>query len=207
MMASSLQRRRLAREALRHTAQSGFLGRLPPLVLFTDSDRLADPCPAARLLPKGSAVILRHRQPKARAALAAKLITIARTHALVLLIANDPALAAKISADGVHFPDEAHSLVAYWRIRRPDWLITMAAHSEAAIRRANAVRADAVFLSPVFATQSHPERLALGPLRAGFIARRARLPVYALGGIDERSVMRLRDVGVAGLGAIGALAP
>ncbi len=63
---------------------------------------------------------------------------------------------------------------------------------------------DAVFLSPVFPTGSHPERSALSAMRANAVARALTVPVYALGGIDARKAALLR--GFIGIAAIGALA-
>ena len=69
----------------------------------------------------------------------------------------------------------------HWRARHPDWIITSSAHSLRALMAAQAL--DAVFLSPVFATTSHPGHKPLTPVRAAFIAAPARVPVYALGGV------------------------
>jgi thiamine-phosphate pyrophosphorylase len=43
--------------------------------------------------------------------------------------------------------------------------------------------ADAALLSPVFPTRSHPGGAVLGPVRFRLLARQARLPVIALGGM------------------------
>ncbi len=125
-----------------------------------------------------------------------------RLRHLVVLIAGDPVLAAKLGADGIHMPEARAGEIAYWRARWPAMIMTTSAHSLRALMRANA---DAVLLSPVFATQSHPGRAALSPVRANLMARQARLPVYALGGIDARNAQRL--CGFKGIGAIGALRP
>ena len=61
---------------------------LPALVLMTDSARLADPLPAARALPAGSAVILRHYGAPDREALARRLAALARRRGLHLLFEN-----------------------------------------------------------------------------------------------------------------------
>ena len=61
-----------------------------------------------------------------------------------------------------------------------------------------------VFLSPAFATPSHPAARPLGVWRWAAMARRAGAPVLALGGVDGRSARRL-PAWVAGAGAIGAL--
>jgi thiamine-phosphate pyrophosphorylase len=66
------------------------------------------------------------------------------------------------------------------------------------------VRADAVVLSPVFATRSHPGATPLGPLRFRLLARRAGLPVIALGGMDAR---RARRIGATRWAAIDGLIP
>jgi thiamine-phosphate pyrophosphorylase len=176
-----------------------------PLILITDADRLADPVEAVRRLPRGSAVLLRHYHDPLRPALARRLAAMCRQRGLRLLIAGDARLARAVGAGGLHLPE---ALVARgprrWRLwRRKGWMVTAAAHSPAAVRAAAAAGVDAVLLSPVFATRSHPERAALGVLRFQAWARTSPLPVYALGGIDARTAPRLlstRAVGLAGIG-------
>ena len=71
----------------------------------------------------------------------------------------------------------------------PALLRLATAHSLREIRLAT--RADAVLLSPVFPTRSHPGGKVLGPVRFREIARQARLPVIALGGMTPHSARRL----------------
>lgn len=194
------ERGTLARVALRLNA-----GNLPPLVLMTDDERLPDPCAAARLLPRGSLIVLRARDERRRKELAAALAWIAQARSLFLLIADDPELAR--SAHGVHFPEARMGAIAYWRARRPDWLLTASAHSLRAVQRAALFGADAVFLSPVFSTASHPGRAALTPIRLRLMTQETRVPLYALGGINAGNAQQLLDAGLAGIAAIGGLAP
>ena len=200
-MASARERLTLARVAA--ALNAAVEPRLAPLILMTDAERLSDPASAARALPRGSAVIVRHMHAGTRAELARSLANIARERGLKLLIANDPALADRVEADGLHLSEARAREAAHWRALRPHWLITAAAHSARAI--ACVSRADAVLLSPVFATGSHPERAALGPLRARFIALGARIPVYALGGVNAHNSLRLSGACFAGVAAISAL--
>ncbi len=65
---------------------------------------------------------------------------------------------------------------------------------------------DAVILSPVFATQSHPGGKTLTAIRANLIAEAMRKPVYALGGIDAQNARLLSKHAFSGIAAIGALA-
>jgi thiamine-phosphate pyrophosphorylase len=202
---SSLSRRTLARAALRLNARSGYAGLLPALVLMTDEKRLPDPLAAARALPKGSAVVVRHTKPRARAKLASDLSGIARECGLILLVAGDAELADDVDANGLHLSEACLQEAAHWRTRHPQWLITVAAHSAQALRHAGLAGAHAAFLAPVFPTTSHPTRSALGPCRFVTLARAAALPVYALGGITAANVGRLAHARAAGIAAVEAL--
>lgn len=194
-MSDSASRTRLARAAARLavTARRG----LPPLILMTDDERLPDPVAAARALPKGSVVIVRARTRQRVVELVQQLLPLARQRGLFLLSAG----VLVPGADGVHLPQarvgEAARLRATRRI-----LLTASAHSFPALRQTTLV--DAVLLSPVFATESHPGRAALSPVRAALMARQSPRPVYALGGITPENARRLS--GFCGLAAIGALA-
>jgi len=190
-------------EAHRRNRPSG----LPPLWLFTDARRVADPRPVVARLPKGLAgVVLRHDGVAGRAALGRDLARLCRARRLRLVVAGDPRLAASLGA-GVHlrggrWPAGAPVL----RRRRRGVLLTSSAHGLAELRRAARAGADLVFLSPAFATRSHPGAAALGPLRWGRLARGAMLPVAALGGIGGASVRRLPRGLCRAAAAIEALA-
>ena len=173
---------------------------LPPLWLFTDSVRLPDPRPAAARLPIGMAgVVLRHDSHPDRVAIGRDLGRICRVRRLALVVAGDVRLAAALGA-GVHLRG------GRWPgVLRRKGIVTSSAHAPADLRRARRNGAMLAFLSPAFATASHPGEPALGACRWARLAVRAPLPVAALGGIDGDSVRRLpRRCG--GAGAIGALA-
>jgi thiamine-phosphate pyrophosphorylase len=181
---------------------------LPPLILMTDDVRLPDPVPAVRTLPPGSGVILRHYGSPDRAALARALLPLCRAREIVLLVAGDPALAAAIGADGLHLPEAMVRPMAghVLPFQRRGWIVTAAAHTPDALRRAARAGADAALLAPVFATASHPDVRPIGALRFAAWCRAATLPVYALGGIDAVTGRRLLNSGAAGIAGIGAIA-
>jgi thiamine-phosphate pyrophosphorylase len=174
---------------------------------MTDETRLRDPVRAALSLPRGSAIILRHTDEKVRAALAVALQSIAHQRGLLLLVAGDAALAARIGADGLHLPETRAREGKHWKALRPSWLITVAAHSERALLRAVGSGADAALLAPAFPTLSHRTRTAIGVARLRLMAERARLPVYALGGVNAQTAQRLVGARLAGIAAIDALVP
>ncbi len=176
---------------------------VPPLVLMTDPG--VDPLPLVARLPPGSAVVLRHYGHPKRAALGLALAAICRRRRLLLLVAGDARLAAALRANGLHLPEglargAVRSLA--W-LRRRNGLLSVAAHSRAALVQARRLRADWVTLSPVFPTASHPGANSLGPRRFAAMARDSGLPVLALGGVTACNVRRLR--GAAGVATVSGL--
>lgn len=203
-MAYALEREKLARAARALNAASRWRN-LPALILMTDRRRLPDPVAVARSLPRGTAIILRHTDAKARAALGRRLLVVARARGLLLLVAGDARLAAEIGAHGLHLSEARAREATHWRALRPSWLITAAAHSARALAIAHRVGADAALLAPAFATASHPDRVPLGALKVRLMASRAGLPVYALGGVNAQTIARLKSANLAGIAAIEGL--
>ncbi len=132
------------------------------------------------------------------ATLARALAALCRARRQVLVVAGDARLAAAMGA-GEHL---RRGRRAGHRPRRP--LLTASAHTAAELRRARRAGCDAVFLSPVFATASHPGARPLGATRWAALARGAGLPVLALGGVTGRTARGLPRF-CAGAGAISAL--
>lgn len=178
---------------------------LPSLVLLTDDDRLPDAEAAAERLPRGSAVILRSRNPVTRARLARRLRPVVHRRELALLVSEDAKLARDTGADGLHLPERRAREAAHWKALRPDWIVTAAAHSLNAVMVAARAGADAVLLAPVFSTRSHPGGDNIGAMRAANIVRLVHVPVYALGGIDVCNARRLTGCPLAGFAGIEAL--
>jgi thiamine-phosphate pyrophosphorylase len=175
---------------------------MPVLWLFTDAVRLPDPVPAIARLPAGCGVVFRHDGVPGRAALAARVARLCRARGLVLVVAGDPGLAAAVGA-GLHLRGGRAARPwrrAWLRRGRP---VTSSAHGRAELVRAARAGADAAFLSPLFPTRSHPGAPALGPVRWATLARDARGPVLALGGVAGGTVRRV-PLQAAGAGLIGA---
>lgn len=170
------------------------------LWLFTDAARLADPRAAVARLPRGlCGVVLRHDGAMDRAGLGRDLARICRQRGNRLVVAGDWRLAARLHA-GVH-------LRAGRRLRGrvAGQIVSSSAHTTLDARRARRAGAGVVFLSPAFATASHPGAAGLGAVRWAALARRAGGPVAALGGVDGGRVRQLAPRWLAAVGAIGGL--
>lgn len=124
---------------------------------------------------------------------------------MLILAGANPALAAAIGADGVHLPERLAWRSRGMRSVRPGWIVTAAAHSGSAIVKARRAGADAVFVSPVFESASPSAGRPLGPMRFAALVRSAKLPVYALGGVDGITARRIACVGAAGFAAVEGL--
>lgn len=178
--------------------------------LVTDTRRLPDPLPSIRRLQPGDGVLFRYYElPKShRLALARQVAALCRRKHLMLLVAGDARLARAVGADGLHLPQ---AMIAGAASARRGGLcrVTAAAHDAGAVARAARQGVDAVFVSPVFATASHPGAAGLGVVRYAALATaagRRGLMVYALGGLTPVTAKRLRHIPQKGTAAIQGMA-
>ncbi|MGZ8336218.1 MAG: thiamine phosphate synthase [Allosphingosinicella sp.] len=169
---------------------------LPRLWLMTD-ERLGERLlPTVRRLPPHHAgIVFRHYglADRERRILFLRVRAVARARRLVLLLADGDSRARAWGADGSHGRARGRGLRS------------APVHDLAEIRAAERSGADILFLSPVFPTRSHPGAPALGPRRFARLARRTRLPVIALGGVDARKGKALSRLGAWGWAGISAL--
>lgn len=149
-----------------------------------------------RLPIKHAGIVFRHYStaPDARAALAGRIADICHRRRLALAVARDEDLALTVHADLVHNPSEPP-------VRLP---FSRSVHSIEEAPDAKASGAVLVFVSPVFATSSHPGQKPLGTTRARRIAKAVGAPAIALGGMNEFNFPRLKREGFYGWAGIGA---
>jgi len=177
---------------------------LPPLLFFTDPARTPRPWVTAARLPAGAAVVFRHFGAGDALETGLRLRAATKEAGVRLLVGLDADQAERIEADGVHLPERALSAAYALSGRRPDWLLTGAAHSSQAIREARDLHA--LVLSPVFpAGGASAKTPALGLESFKAQATNAPCPVYALGGISAANVMELLGSGACGIAGVDAL--
>ncbi|HET9427946.1 MAG TPA: thiamine phosphate synthase [Allosphingosinicella sp.] len=169
---------------------------LPRHWLLTD-ERLGDRLfPALERLPEGAGVVFRHYslEEPARRRLFEAVRAVTEARDLVLLLAGPADRARLWGADGSHGRGAGAGLRS------------APVHNYSELRGAERAGADFVFMSPVFATQSHPGSPGMGLARFAWLARRTRLPVIALGGMNQARGRTLASFGAYGWGAIDAWA-
>ena len=170
---------------------------LPYIWLVSDARNDAALERILRRLPRGSGLIFRHYhlgQTERRQRFAKlKRLACSRGHSVAL--SASPAEARRWGADAVY---GSPRILA----RGPALIRLVTAHNLRELAQAMRTRADAILLSPVFPTRSHPGQSALGPVRFRLIDARAKVPIIALGGMTER---RARQLGAARWAAVGGL--
>jgi thiamine-phosphate pyrophosphorylase len=165
---------------------------LPRLWLMTDERQGEGLWAALDRLPRGAGIVFRHYglRPAERRCLFERVRKIAARRRLLLLAAG----AQPLPGDGRHGAPTRRGLAS------------ASVHDLRALKAAERAGVHLVFLSPVFATRSHPGGKTLGRVRFGMVARHARVPVIALGGVGARRGRSLRALGAYGWGAIDAWA-
>lgn len=167
---------------------------LPRLWMMTDERQGDDLFAVLERLPRGAGIVFRHYSlgPAERRALFQRVKRIARKRGLLLLLAGSARRTKAWGADGSH--GRGHGL----------GLRSAPAHDLAEIRAAERAGADLLFVSPVFATRSHPNARPLGRLRFGLLTARTRLPVIALGGMNAARARSLAGFNIYGWAGIDA---
>jgi 8-oxo-dGTP diphosphatase len=112
--------------------------------------------------------------------------------------------------DGIHLT--AHDLMALRpcsgqaltvRPKTSKWLAA-SCHNLEQLQHAEKIGVDFVVLAPVLATLTHPDAISLGWEQFADLVAKVNLPVYALGGMDESSLVIARQNGGQGVAAIRA---
>jgi len=128
-----------------------------------------------------------------------------------LVINGDPRLARDVGADGVHLGRGAGGVAEARALCGARAWVSVAAHSDEAVRAAAAGGADAVLVSPVFSTRPPSWRLPSKPargvdaLRAAHAICAGRVAVYALGGVTAERAGCCLDAGADGIAVVRAL--
>jgi thiamine-phosphate pyrophosphorylase len=115
----------------------------------------------------------------------------------VLFVVNDHVDIAILSeADGVHLGPDDLSVTSARRVAGDRLIIGASASTPERAREAVAEGADYVGCGPAFATPIKAEKKVLGPQGIAAIARRVKVPVFAIGGIEASNVAQLTAAGL-----------
>ena len=124
-----------------------------------------------------------------------------------LLIINDrPAVALEAGADGVHVGQDDMPLADVRELVGTDLLIGLSTHSPAQIDATDASLADYIGVGPIHETPTKPGRAAVGLELIRYAAAHARLPFFAIGGLQQDNIGEALDAGASRVCVLRAIA-
>ena len=122
------------------------------------------------------------------------------------LIVNDrPDLAVALDADGVHLGQQDISVEDARELLGPDRIVGLSTHSAAQIEAALACGVDYIGVGPVHVTPTKPGRPAVGTELLAYAATHARIPFFAIGGIDSGNVAGVVAAGAKRVAVVRAI--
>jgi thiamine-phosphate pyrophosphorylase len=124
-----------------------------------------------------------------------------------LFVVNDrPDLAIACAADGVHLGQDDGSVEAARRLVGDDLLIGLSTHSPEQVDAAGgAGQLDYIAVGPVHATPTKPEYAPVGLELVAYAAEHARIPFFAIGGIDPEHVAEVAAAGAERVAVVRAI--
>lgn len=148
------------------------------------------------------ALLLRNKQAgtSTLVQLAKSLRSLTHDRGASLLVSDRVDVALLVEADGVHLPESGFGVDEARALLGPGRLIGVSRHTKEGLDRAQHAGADYATLSPVFA--SPHKGVPLGMAHFAHVARQAKLPVFALGGVRVQHVPALVQAGAAGVAVI-----
>ena len=185
---------------------------LPVSVFFTDRKKIYDLENTIKSLPKNSAIIIREYdlEQKDREIFARKIKDLTNSRNIRIIVGKDLVLAIKIKADGLHFSDLDHLPLQFLERKKfkKKFIFSFACHSFKSVLKAQKLKADMIFISPIFPTKSHLNTQALGIKNLAKISFKTKSSsyvspsLYALGGINSQNLLSVRKLGISGFAAI-----
>ncbi|MFH0344454.1 MAG: Nudix family hydrolase [Chromatiales bacterium] len=135
---------------------------------------------------------------------AREVLHVCRRHETILLLNTSPRAAVSLGAHGVHLSVQRLRKLRERPVARSYW-VAASCHSRVEVEWANEIGVDFIVLSPVRRTGTHPGSTVLGWQEFSELARSARQPVYALGGLSARDLETAWQCGAQGIAAIRSL--
>ncbi len=151
----------------------------------------------------GGVDIVQVRSPDPAPAQLAAVRDRCRAAGALFIVNDDPALAAAIDADGVHVGQDDVGVSRARELVGAERLIGLSTHSQAQIDAAAGV--DYIGVGPVWATPTKPTYAPVGLQLVRYGAAHARVPFFAIGGIDPSNVSEVFAAGAHGVSVVRAI--
>lgn len=116
------------------------------------------------------------------------------------LIANNQKFVRKYKFKGSHF---ANKNIKNFQRSKAFGLLSISAHNQSEILKALKLRPDFIIYSPVFNSESKSAKSPKGIIKLMGITRIFKnAKIYALGGINTKTIKRLKNTNIAGIAGV-----
>jgi len=116
-----------------------------------------------------------------------------------LFVSNDIKLATKVKANGVYIPS-FNKIGNFRNLENRNLLLIGSAHNQTEIQKKVLQKCSAIFLSPLF--KINKSKTFLDIHRFNFLTNLNNINVFALGGISEKNIKKLKLLNIKGFGGI-----
>jgi thiamine-phosphate pyrophosphorylase len=124
-----------------------------------------------------------------------------------LFIVNDrPGVAAEVQADGIHVGQEDLPVEQVREIVGPEMLIGLSTHAESEIDDVDPALVDYIGVGPVHETPTKEGRPAVGLGLVRYAAANARVPFFAIGGLNAGNIDEVLQAGAGRAVVLRAIA-
>lgn len=130
---------------------------------------------------------------------------VADTYSALFIVNDDPDLARRCRADGVHVGQDDVSAEAAREILGPEAVIGLSTHSEEQIAASAERPVDYISVGPIWETPTKEGRPAVGLDLIAHAAQHAPHPFFAIGGIDPGNAAQVVEAGAERLCAVRAI--
>ena len=130
---------------------------------------------------------------------------VADTYSALFIVNDDPDLAHRCRADGVHVGQDDVSAEAARELLGPDAIVGLSTHSEEQIAASAERPVDYISVGPIWETPTKAGRPAVGLDLIAHAAQHAPHPFFAIGGIDPGNAEQVVDAGAKRLCAVRAI--
>jgi thiamine-phosphate pyrophosphorylase len=127
------------------------------------------------------------------------------TYSALFIVNDDPDLARRCDADGVHLGQEDVPVDAARKLLGPEAIIGLSTHSEDQIDAAAAAPVDYISVGPIWETPTKEGRPGVGLGLVEYAAANSVKPFFAIGGVDPDNAAEVVAAGATRLGAVRAI--
>ena len=144
-------------------------------------------------------IIYRNYNEKKRENELIKIAKACKKNRYQLFVSNDSKLALKVKADGIYVPS-FNKTKYFLNLEKKNVVILGSAHNQQEIQKKISQNCSAVFLSPLFNVKKSKKFLGLHQFN--YLSYMNKINIFALGGISENNIRKLKLLYISGFGGI-----